>query len=198
MPSITKENGNIIQVSGQIEQTLCDLGLKLMAVLSADLTSKATLPKSYGQYATSKIFFNNMYVHVFYGRSIRWGEKLQPTHHMIRLLSETLPLMSLILQHSHLTVGCGFRAERYMRHVRFSGFMCMNLQNAVNQHIKFCRLCPLIKTILTKKNPAEKLADRYLRGPSDLVQAILDVDPMSIMQIDKSGSMFLGNQNGYT
>ena len=149
MENIIRENDRITQVSDQTEQWLCTIGLKLMSVMSADRTSKPILPKSYGQYTMSKVFFNDMYVQVFYGRSIRWCARLEPTQHQIRLLSETSPLMSLVLQHSHLTIGCGFGIQRYMRHVRFSGFTCVNLQNAVAQHIKFCNLCPLVKTILT-------------------------------------------------
>ena len=106
--------------------------------------------------------------------------------------------MSLVIQHSHLTLGCGFGIQRYMNHVRFGGFTCVNLHNAITQHIKFCNLCPLTKTILTKRNPAETLVDRFLRGPSDLVKVVLDVNPLSIVQIDESGHMFLGNRNGYT
>ena len=81
MQNIVRENDRIMQVSDHAEQWLCTIGLKLLSLMSADQTSKPTLPKSYGQYTVSKVFFNDMYVHVFYGRSIRWGARLEPTQH---------------------------------------------------------------------------------------------------------------------
>ena len=67
----------------------------------------------------------------------------------------------------------------------------------VSEHKDFCKLCPIIKTVLTKTNPAKMLADRFLRGPEDFIPATLNKDPLAILQVNELGPLYLGNRNGY-
>ena len=59
----------------------------------------------------------------------------------------------------------------------------------VSEHRDFCKRCPIIKTVLTKTNPAKMLADQFLRGPEDLIPATLSKDPLTVLQVDELGPL---------
>ena len=106
--------------------------------------------------------------------------------------------MNLVIQHSHSTIGCANGVQKYMNHIRFSGFNSVNLAGLVTESIKFCRLCPTVKIILTKTDPAQALASRFLRGPDDFLSQTLSTNPLLCMQIDELGPWYPGNQHGFT
>ena len=108
------------------------------------------------------------------------------------------PLMNLMIKNSHTTLGCAHGVQKYINHLCFSGFNCTNIATPVTENIKYCKMCPIIQTILTKSNPAQMLADKFLRGPNDFLSQTLSENPLQCMQVDEIGLLFLGNQNGFT
>ena len=129
---------------------------------------------------------------------MRWGTILHPTQRVIRQILGNSPLMNLMTKHSHYILGCNNGIQKYVNNLRFSGFNCVNISIPVTENKKFCKLCPIIKSILNKNNPAKLLADKFLRGPDDFISHTLSKSPLDCLQLDEIGPLFLGNRNGFT
>ena len=100
--------------------------------------------------------------------------------------------MHLRVQSTHCLIGCNNGVRRYVNHIRLSGFNSVHLEGPVSEHKKYCSMCPRIKCILNKVNPAKVLADRFLRGPDDFVVATLSDNPLAVVQINEMGPLFIG------
>ena len=60
-----------------------------------------------------------------------------------------------------------------------------------------CKLCPLVHLVLNNNNPAKKLANSLLKGPDEFVPLSLSDQPLSVIQIDETGPLFLGKDGFY-
>ena len=70
---------------------------------------------------------------------------------------------------------------------------------SVNKDTKrFCRLCPLVHKLLTRKEPARILADRLTKGPDRFISSTLSDDLLQILQVDKMGLHYIVNELGST
>ena len=113
---------------------------------------------------------------------------------MIRQLVAESPLMQLIYRQSHRLSGCGLGVQKYLAHIRMSGFNVVNLLNSVSAYKAQCKLCPLVSLVLTGKSPARDLANKLTRGPDEFVPSALSHDPLSVIQCDEAGPFYLGKQ----
>ena len=59
-----------------------------------------------------------------------------------------------------------------------------------------CKLCPLVHLVLNNNNPARKLANSLVKGPDEFVPLSLSDQPLSVIQIDETGPIYLG-KDGY-
>ena len=132
------------------------------------------------------------------GRIIRWNNTLNPFFHVIQqLIGESL-LMQLIINKSHDLIGCNTGIASYVNHVRMSGFLACNLELPVKKRKLDCKRCPFAKLTMTGKSDAQWIANQYLRGPEDFLPTVLSTNPLSCLQLDKTGPMYLGTQTEYT
>ena len=58
------EDNRILQLSDKTDKWVCTIGLKLTTVLTAERSAKLYHPKSFGRYTVSKIYFNNVFLHI--------------------------------------------------------------------------------------------------------------------------------------
>ena len=98
--------------------------------------------------------------------------------------------MNLMLKNSHHLIGCNHSVAKYCSHLRLSGFNAVNLSQAVTEHKSYYRLCPLVKAVLSKDNPAQKLANRFYYICS------LSSNPLETAQLDELGPWYIQNEYG--
>ena len=59
-------------------------------------------------------------------------------------------------------------------------------------------MCPLVHQLLTRKDPARVLANRFTKSPDQFVPNTLSDDPLSSIQIDETGPLRITNASGTT
>merc|ERR1712105_245486 len=133
---------------------------------------------------------------VICGHNLRYQKRLHPTQRKICQLHQQSPLIQLIICHSHGLIGCGQGMQSYLDHVRLSWFNCVNLEPMVTKLKNDCKLCSLVHLILNNTNLARKLANYLQKGPDEFVPLSLSDQPLSVIQIDETGPIYLG-KDGY-
>ena len=53
-----------------------------------------------------------------------------------------------------------------------------------------------MKSVLSRINPIERLANRFYRGPNDYLASTLSQNPLAISQLDEIGPWFIENNQG--
>ena len=64
---LDRMNNKFIQVSPECEQLLINTGLKIASVLCSDISGAPSLPKVFGNFTVSKMFFNNYFCYILHG-----------------------------------------------------------------------------------------------------------------------------------
>ena len=131
------------------------------------------------------MYFNKMWAYVLSGRKLRWNSRVLPTNHIIRQIIAESPLMDLMVRNSHYLIGCNHSVKKYCNHIRLSGFNMVNLPIVVLNHKRYCKTCPLVKAVLSRNNPVQRLANRFYRGHDDFLASTLDKNPLAISQLDE-------------
>jgi len=127
-----------------------------------------------------------------FGQNLHYQNRLHPTQNVIRQLHQQSPLIQLIICHSHRLIGCGQGTQAYLDHPRLAGFNSVNLEPMVAKFKEDCKKYPLVHLILNNKNPARKLANSLVKGPDEFVPLSLFDQPLSLIQIDETGPIYLG------
>ena len=55
-----------------------------------------------------------------------------------------------------------------------------------------CKQCPLVHLVLNNNNTSRKLANSLVKGPDEFVPLSLSDQPLSVIQIDETGPIYLG------